>query len=169
MCAISQVTLFATSDRTHARRLGASSPARLTRATSRWQAVLTAVAFVLSSLFGLVHEATTTHVRCAQHGELIDSNAADARIARSVTPVSPANAEEPDSVSRVSDLPGVAIHGHEHCSLISATRESRMVPRSPAVVPARVVIGDLAIAVPRTTAAPGRVLYRTAPKTSPPA
>lgn len=168
MYAISQVTLFATRDHTRARR-GASSPTRRGRSTSRWQAVLTAAAFVLSSLFGLVHEATTTHVRCAQHGELIDRDAPPAHAALAVPSVSSTNADDPASVSCVSDLPGVAMHGHEHCTLISAMRESRVVPRPPSIAPALVAIRNLAAAVPRTTAAPGRVLYRTAPKTSPPA
>jgi hypothetical protein len=162
-----QVTLSVTRDCTRARRLGASSPAR----TSRWQAVLTAAAFVLSSLFGLIHEATTTHVRCAQHGELIDSDPAVPTAVRTVPAASAtsANAEDPDNAAHVRDLPAVAIHDHEHCSLASATRESRLVPRSPALAPTRVATLDLAVAVPRAAATHGRVLYRTAPKTSPPA
>ena len=42
----------------------------------RVHAALTALAFVLSSLFGLIHEGTTTHIRCAEHGELIDGGPA---------------------------------------------------------------------------------------------
>jgi hypothetical protein len=137
--------------------------------TSRGQAAVTALVFVLSSLFGLLHEATTTHVRCAQHGELIDSNAAIAHTAHSESPASAAATEALDSVARDRDLPGATMHGHEHCSLISAMRESRVMPRPPGIVPAREAIGDLVAAVSRTMVAPGRVLYRTAPKTSPPA
>jgi hypothetical protein len=160
-----EVTLSATRNRTRAWRLGAFRPAR----TSRWQAVLTMLAFVVSSLFGLIHEATTTHVRCAQHGELIDSDAAVTHAVRSAPPGSAGAAEALDSVLSASDLPGAARHDHEHCSLISAMRESRVLPRPPAIVPAPVSVGDLAVAVPRTATSPGRVLYRTAPKTSPPA
>jgi hypothetical protein len=160
------VTLFAAFARTRARRLGAGGPARI---SSRWHAALTALAFVLSSLFGLIHEATVTHVRCAQHGELIDSDAAVANTARTEPPASSANSEDPSGAPRLRDLTAVAIHGHEHCSLLSATRESRLVPRPPAIVPALVAVGDLMVAVPRSAAAHGRVLYLTAPKTSPPA
>lgn len=150
-------------DRTRSRRLDAG---RRARSTSRWQAVAAALAFVLSSLFGLIHEATTTHVRCAQHGELIDGD----MLASAAPPARPTRTASVDELgSTVRDAPAVATHGHEHCTLISATRESRVVPRAPAVMPAPVAIANLAAAPPRLAAAHGRVLYRTAPKTSPPA
>jgi hypothetical protein len=164
--------LLPTLDRTCAKRLRAFRPAHV---ASRWQAALTALAFVLSSLFGLLHEATTKHVRCAQHGEMIDSNATIAQAARHEIPATPAtptrsaNAEDRDLTPRVRDLPGVAMHGHEHCLLISAMRESRVMPRSPAIMPAPVAISRLLASTPRVVIARGDDLYRTAPKTSPPA
>jgi hypothetical protein len=139
------------------------------------QAALTALAFVLSSLFGLIHEATTKHVRCAQHGDMIDSDSAIARTARleiparPATPTRSASAGDRDLTLRVRDLPGIAVHGHEHCSLISATRESRVLPHPPAIMPAPVAISRLAASTPRVVVARGNDLYRTAPKTSPPA
>ena len=139
------------------------------RSASRVHAALTALAFVLANLLGVIHEATTTHVRCAQHGELIDSDPAAANAVRTATPASSAVTGDPVGAPRVGDLTADALHGHEHCSLISATRESRMVPRSPALAPARVTAGDLVVSAPRTSAPRGRLIYRTAPKTSPPA
>ena len=131
--------------------------ARPPRATSRVQAALTALAFVLASLIGLVHEATTRHVRCAEHGELIHGNA------------TAANTADPARDTVVRELPAAASHDHEHCSLTSAMRESRVVPRAPVIVPVTVPIGELAVALPRVVAARGGGLFRTAPKTSPPA
>ena len=143
--------------------------------TSRWQAALTALAFVLSSLFGLIHEATTQHVRCAQHGEMVDSDTTVAQTTRHAIPATPvtptrsANADDRDLTPCVRDLPGAVMHGHEHCLLISAMRESRVMPRPPAILPAPVAISRLLASTLRVVSARGDDLYRTAPKTSPPA
>jgi hypothetical protein len=69
----------------------------------------------------------------------------------------------------VRDLQAVASHGHEHCALISAMRASRVAPRPPAVASAPVAFNCLTVAVAPIVAAADRALYRTAPKTSPPA
>jgi hypothetical protein len=159
------VALFA-SARTRVLRPG-SRPAR----SSRVHAALTALAFVLSGLFGLIHEATTTHVRCAQHGELLDGDPALVAPAR-VTGTDDqllASWQEPDLAAVVRGLSVIALHGHEHCSALSATRQSRVASRPPAIAPAVVAVADLALAPPDVVVAPGDVLYRTAPKTSPPA
>jgi hypothetical protein len=131
---------------------------------SHVHAALTALAFVLSSLIGMVHEATTRHVRCAEHGELV--HAAAATTAASATPPT---TQAPDLHSIVRDFEAATLHGHEHCLLTSTTRESRIELRAPAVVTDRIAISDAAEAVPRLAAAPHGGLYRTAPKTSPPA
>lgn len=156
MCAISQVTLLASADRTALPRRSAPS-ATLRARTTRVQAALTALAFVFASLLGVLHEATTIHVRCAEHGELIHRDATIANTAGAAG----------DTVLR--DGRAGAAPSHEHCTLTSATRESRLVPRSPAVVSVPVAISKLVAPVPRATAARGAALYRTAPKTSPPA
>jgi hypothetical protein len=128
-------------------------------------AALTALAFVASSLFGLIHEATTVHVRCA-HGELIDSDVvAQANAARGV----PARSLDAAHDDLLRGTLAFAVHGHEHCALMSAMRESRLAPRPPVIAPAQVAVADLAAAPPRVETAPGDALYRTAPKTSPPA
>jgi hypothetical protein len=121
------------------------------------QAALTALAFVLAGLFGIFHEAATTHVRCAEHGELIHRDATGA------------NPERADRDTVLDDLRAEAVASHEHCTLTSATRESRLVPRPPAMAPAPVAVSCRSAATPRAMPVPGAGLYRTAPKTSPPA
>lgn len=123
----------------------------------RVQAALTALAFVLASLFGILHEATTAHVRCAEHGELIHRNPTVANTERAAR----------DAV--LGDLRAEAVSSHEHCLLTSAARESRLVARPPSVGPAPVTASRVAATSPRTVTARGGGLYRTAPKTSPPA
>jgi len=133
-------------------------------------AALTALAFVLSSLFGLIHEGTTKHVRCAEHGELIDGGPAIA------SPVHAGALSQPRTVTAsvvgrgamLRELDAIAMHGHEHCAMASAMRESRAVPRSPSVAPAPVAIGRIEVAPPLVAVALHGELYRTAPKTSPP-
>ena len=144
--------MFASADHTSARRR--SAPLRAY--ASRVQAALTALAFVLASLFGILHEAKTTHVRCAEHGELIDR---DATVANSA------------GAGHQTTLRGAVagtLQRHEHCSLTSATRDSRLVPHPPAIASVQVAISGVAALLPRVVAARGSGLYRTAPKTSPP-
>lgn len=145
--------LLAPVDRTSAPRRGAPYRAQ----TARAQAALTALAFVLASLFGILHEAATSHVRCAQHGELIHRDA------------TVANTEGTGPDVALRDLQVEARPGHEHCALTSTTRESRLVPRPPAMAPAPVAVSRRSATTPRAMPAPGAGLYRTAPKTSPPA
>jgi hypothetical protein len=130
--------------------------------SARVQAALTALVFVLSSLLGVLHEAATTHVRCAQHGELMDGglplagsvpNARDARDGNSAS---------------VGDGGATTISGHEHCALASAMRASRIAPCPPALSAAPVVTAEVAIAAAADVAVRDRALYRIAPKTSPP-
>jgi len=128
-----------------------------TRAT-RASAALAAFVVAFASLLGVVHEATTAHVRCAAHGELVDSDGA----AR-------ATASGPVSATLASALPSARGHGDEHCLLASALRESRIAPRSPAIAVAIVRLADLAMTPPGQGPARAATVYRIAPKTSPPA
>jgi len=134
----------------------------------RAHAALTALAFVLSSLFGLIHEGTTTHVRCAEHGELIDGGPTVATPSSTVASHARLVHAERGRGAAVRELDAIALHGHEHCTLASAMRESRVVPRTPVVAPAPVAVGALELAVASVAVAHHRALYRTAPKTSPP-
>src|SRR3954471_3740041 len=74
----------------------------------RVRAALTALAFVIAGVIGVVHTATTQHVRCAEHGELIHGDAPSAV------------AVAPSTDSTAHQRPSPATHGHEHCSLATA-------------------------------------------------
>jgi len=123
----------------------------------RVQAALTAAVFIVASLLSVLHEATTAHVRCATHGELVDS---DAPIGAVAVPARDAIVHTQSRTHR---------HGDEHCLLASAWRSSRIAPRTPVVAAAAVVaVDDVVVVAPGAAPAPAS-LYRIAPKTSPPA
>lgn len=125
------------------------------------------LAFVVSSLIGVVHEARTMHVRCAQHGELMHGDAAaTTAAARPGHAMAAARATEHEAAR---DRQAPITHGHEHCSLVSATRESRLVPRCPAIAATPIAVARLTAEARRAVAARADDVYRTAPKTSPPA
>ena len=140
-------------DHSDAQRSGTWFPIRV-------QAALTALIFVVSSLIGLVHEATTKHVRCAEHGELMHGDPAQAARATTTAP-------QRDSVVR--DVAATVPHRHEHCSLTSTTRDSRVELRGPVVAPAPLAISEVADGTHRIVTLRSDSVYRTAPKTSPPA
>lgn len=119
----------------------------------RLQAALTAMAFVIAGVFSLVHEATTAHVRCAEHGEVTDVDpGVHAAAAQGETPVAEG---QPQSE-----------HGHEHCLQQCAVHAAAAQP-APAITAIAVVTDHVAIAELPAVAARD-ALYRTAPKTSPP-
>jgi len=128
---------------------------------ARASAALAALVFVLTGVLGMAHEATTAHVRCAAHGELVDSDGIAAVV------VGPASGTIASTIASAPPL--VRGHGDEHCLLASAVRASRIAPRPPTLIAA------IATVAPRTTPPPERAapraagLYRIAPKTSPPA
>ena len=126
------------------------------RRTLRIHAALIALGFVLASLFGTIHEATTTHVRCAAHGELVDVVVAPGPIAHAVGRDAVAN-----------DQPATGAFDDEHCG-VAAARASRSAPRAPVIAAAGATLGDLVVPVPVAIAPAVTALYRTAPKTSPP-
>jgi hypothetical protein len=154
-CVLSPGVLFA-ADRTHAR----SGRSSFRAAAGRVHAALIAFVFVLSSLAGLAHEATTRHVQCAEHGEQIHSDAvvvvAGAPVARELAPA-------------VQGQPATAIHGHEHCLIASAIRASRIAPSPPSIGTALVASTAPTAVAPHTEDLRGVRVYLTAPKTSPPA
>lgn len=122
----------------------------------RASAAVAALVFVLTSVFGMVHEATTAHTRCAAHGELVDVDG----IAGAV--VGPA-------CRTIGSAPALARgHGDEHCLLASAVRASRVAPRPPTLIAARAPIDSHVTSPPELAAVRAAGLYRIAPKTSPP-
>jgi hypothetical protein len=127
----------------------------------RASAALAALLFVLTGMLGVVHEATTSHVRCATHGELVDSGAPAAAV------VVPARGT---IASTITSAPLLARgHGDEHCLLASAVRASRIAPRPPTLIAAIASVDARAIPPPERAAPRAAGLYRIAPKTSPPA
>jgi hypothetical protein len=124
------------------------------------QAALTALAFLTASWLGVVHEATTVHVRCAAHGELVDS---DAPVGAAIVVAQSAR----DALAPAA--PSAHGHGDAHCLLASALRESRTVPLAPALAAAALTARDLIMVAPPAVPAVAIGLYRLAPKTSPPA
>lgn len=129
-------------------------------ASSRAAAVVTLLVFVLSSWLGAEHDATTLHVRCAQHGELMD---------RGAPLPDESHAAAPDRECSVQGAPDDAAGGHEHCSLSTMIRTPRIVPNPPVLAAARLATVAGTVAVVQVAVARDRARYRTAPKTSPPA
>ena len=113
--------------------------------------------FALSCWFGARHDAVITHVRCAEHGELMDAAA----------PVAGARAATGELGIRSAT--GEVVRGHEHCVISAATRASRIAPASPVLATAQHAVVDRAAAFVASATTPERPRYRTAPKTSPPA
>lgn len=126
----------------------------------RASAALAALVFVLTGVLGMAHEATTTHVRCAAHGELVDSDGSAAVV------VGPARESVASTITSASLL--ARGHGDEHCLLASALRASRIAPRPPVLIAAIASVDARAIPSPERAAPRAAGLYRIAPKTSPP-
>lgn len=145
---------------------------------TRVVAALSLLCFAMGNLGALIHQATTTHVVCPEHGELIHGGepekAGTGAGSLSVSLVDRlqalAGAARQPADPRAGDaLPRTSSHEHDHCYISCASRERLAgvsVQRTDrdAPIPARVA---LALAVGHEPA--GRTLYRTAPKTSPPA
>lgn len=144
------------------RRPQPGAPSRRTRAAraagARAAAALAAFALAFASLLGAAHEATTAHVRCAAHGELVDS-------------AGPAGAAAagPSSATLARPEPTERGHGDEHCLLASALRQSRIAPRAPAIAAAITGVAELLTPGPAPVATRAAPVFRFAPKTSPPA
>ena len=120
----------------------------------RLQAALTALTFVVAGVFSLVHEATTAHVRCGEHGELTH---VDPGVHTTAT-----HGETPVAEGQ----PPASTHAHEHCMFQGAAHSVPPQP-APAITAIPVATDHLAIADLPAVAARD-ALYRIAPKTSPP-
>jgi hypothetical protein len=140
---------------------------------TRLTAALTVLAFLLGNLGSLIHEATTTHTRCPEHGELVhgETPAADDHGGLALDVAEPAGdgtARPSGDAARIRALPQAGSHEHEHCYVTCPTR-GRIDPaaRAPSEHAPLAERAPLALAADLGSA--GRPLYRTAPKTSPPA
>jgi hypothetical protein len=118
---------------------------------------LTLIAFIVSAVVGMVHDATSLHVQCAEHGELIHREAAAA----------PQLDSSPDALLGAVPVRSVA-PAHEHCALASAMRGAHEAARPCLSIVQRLETPQPA-APPVERGATTALLFRTAPKTSPPA
>jgi hypothetical protein len=132
------------------RRLGSRATRR-----QRWLAGSIALVLLLAGFVSGSHQAAVAHVRCA-HGEL--THAPVETSASATTTI--AHAQQPGSAPSRE-------HGHEHCVLATAMHavdQAQHVARATITVDARVVATFIVSAVVSRDP-----VYRTAPKTSPPA
>jgi len=106
-------------------------------------------------MLSLFHEATTRHVRCAEHGELVHGTVetAQGNVAAAYAPV--------------GDLAGGEAQGHEHCKLACASREASIQPPAFSLIAITLTTHSIEPAVVGVVDS-HESLYRTAPKTSPP-
>lgn len=126
-------------------------------------ALVSALALLLAGGLDLYHQATTRHVRCAEHGELVDRHQS-ARAALTID-----DHTDADGVG-VRGRPGDddVGPGHSHCGLTCATPTPTVRPRRIAVA-ARPTVATIVALDGNARVTLGRGLYRSAPKTSPPA
>ncbi len=108
------------------------------------------------------HDATTVHVVCAEHGELVDVDLAEAIDELSHE----RSAEEASPESDSSQDPG-GEEEHEHCRLPEKDQPKSHPPR---LIPACLGLVQLAVAAVQPPAVPQRAIdvLQVAPKQSPP-
>jgi len=132
------------------------------RSRSLRAAALGALLTLGGAQFGsIVHAVVAAHATCAEHGELIEAEAADA-------PAAPATGEGSGKESFQAGDTGAA-HGHDHCRLaLSAQPRATWQQAGRAVAqPAEV---EPSAVLPPGQPLPARVaVWRVAPKSSPPA
>jgi hypothetical protein len=138
---------------------GRNAPSR--RAALRAVACVVAMAAMLGQVAGYAHLAFTAHVRCAEHGELIEAGSSSgSAVTASLGSASPSHAR--------IDTAGAAGHGHDHCAAAPHRRDRATHPFTHTFV----ATGQLGL-VARITAqiGPPRAidLLFVAPKSSPPA
>ena len=142
--------------------------------STRLGAALLVWAFTVSNLAALIHEATTTHTRCPEHGELVNGVAVTPSVddaAGLTAGLALAGRAEGAAglTSALRSLPGGPRHDHDHCTISCAPRERVVDPeRIDLSGPVRLLATEPVVATARPWVAAGQ-LYRTAPKTSPPA
>jgi len=119
-------------------------------------AALAVLLLVLGQLAALAHNASTRHVRCAEHGEEQDA----AQLAQ------PLHACSQDHLVGIEGDHGT---DHDDCTIARALHQSAAAPHhagAPQLVP---TVADSALPREVALVAPATDLYRIAPKTSPPA
>ena len=137
------------------------------RGRSRASAALLITALAIGQLGAMLH-ATALHARCAEHGELIHTDAnADGGVARGLA-VWLDDLRRDGTSDEVHGLPAAGAHEHDHCLATCATRERATAPVDVSVAAERAQAREVAVCAHVERAAT-RPLYRLAPKSSPPA
>lgn len=126
--------------------------------TGRLAAALVAFACFAGQLVSLEHLATGPHVTCPEHGELED--------VPSVAHVGEKLHEETRFENEAAPKEG---HGHEHCVFASHARHVGGDVQVGRIVAVSLDAGVPPLAARAALLPPRAVLYRLAPKTSPPA
>ncbi|MBK9034679.1 MAG: hypothetical protein IPL61_26010 [Myxococcales bacterium] len=125
-------------------------------------ALCSALALLLAGGLELYHQATTRHVRCAEHGELVDRH-------QSASAALTVDDHAADGVGvRGRPGPADAGPGHSHCGLACAAPTQTVSPRRVAVT-TRPTTATIVALDGNARVTLGRGVYRSAPKTSPPA
>ncbi len=127
------------------------------RRRSSTAAAFAVVLLVAGQLAALAHDATTRHVVCSEHGELLEAP----------TPSSASTAPDESQHAHLIGIDGVAGE-HEDCTIARALRQStRMLDASAHVVVAALVVTS-APPAPVNSIIAFEQLLLVAPKTSPP-
>jgi hypothetical protein len=121
----------------------------------RHGAVLLAASFLIAQLVGLVHQSTEQHTVCPEHGELIHGRTVAAAWAGPVV--------------EARGAPQAPRDDHDVCELAVASHERIAPPDPPHATDTPPEDGREAAPPPVRRSGPSVALYRTAPKTSPPA
>jgi hypothetical protein len=121
------------------------------------------LALLATHLAAFVHETTTRHARCAEHGEVL--HAASAPTASfPPAPQRDAAAERVVTSADSSDGPH-----HDHCQVAFALGQSIIMPPHFSSVARATRSLQHSLGSPGATGTLVTVIYRAAPKTSPPA
>lgn len=125
--------------------------------------MLATLTMALSGAADLYHQATTRHTRCAEHGELVHRDGHGDAVADA------GRGREAPGERALRDRPASGpADPHEHCPFPSAAPASVIAARR-AVAPAVAPMQAIAAVRREPPTLVGRHLYRSAPKTSPPA
>ncbi len=128
------------------------------RRRSSTAAAFAVVLLVAGQLAALAHEATTRHVVCSEHGELLEAP----------TPSSVSSAPDDSQHAHLIGIDGVAGE-HEDCAIARALRQSTRTLDASAHVAISVVVATNAPPAPVNSVVAFEQLLLIAPKTSPPA
>lgn len=147
--------------------------------STRPLAALALLVFAFGNLGSLIHQATTRHTKCPEHGELVHGDerrgaepgtgAVPARMDGARDPASPPDVGDVVDPARIRAQALSSSHEHDHCTIVSPTRERMAAAAAHGPLHDAPWASRALLAIAAGPGSPGGALYRTAPKTSPPA